>query len=70
MGMCDPKQVRAGTPWYLQVNQPGFMRVGTKNQERKPEVPGDLHGNLCGTLQRPTIVSHNESSQINQRRTR
>lgn len=21
MGMCDPKTVRAGTPWYLAVNK-------------------------------------------------
>lgn len=22
MGHCDPKAVRAGTPWYLAVNKP------------------------------------------------
>lgn len=24
MGHCDPKAVRAGKPWYMQVNEPGF----------------------------------------------
>lgn len=27
MGMCDPKAVRAGEPWYKQVNKPGFMNL-------------------------------------------
>jgi len=30
MGLCDPKAVRAGRPWYMQVNEPGYM------QGRKP----------------------------------
>lgn len=27
MGLCDPKEVRKGKPWYMQVNEPGFMKT-------------------------------------------
>lgn len=37
MGLCDPKAVRKGKPWYQQVNEPGFMKPAQQEEKAKKE---------------------------------
>lgn len=48
MGLCDPKEIRKGAPWYQAVNQPGFMR-------------GKVSGDVSNTAQSPTSDRDNKN---------
>jgi hypothetical protein len=63
MGMCDPKAVRAGKPWYQQVNEPGFITEAMK--QAHAERHGILPGLVIGTLVGGQFVGHNKSSLNN-----
>jgi hypothetical protein len=61
MGMCDPKAVRAGTPWYQQVRGPGFMGVKAPS-ELKPITIGRVR-EVAREIERNASTSNVQRSQ-------
>jgi hypothetical protein len=56
MGMCDPKAVRAGRPWYEQVNDPGFMRGQTPGRLVSPMSARDNKSSVSNKLENKMIT--------------
>lgn len=63
MGHCDPKEIRKGKPWHVQVNEPGFITQAMKDHHARTH--GHLQGRSCGTAPNPTSERDNYLSVNN-----